>query len=236
LGADVERVLLTNGGAEAISLVAAELGGHVREPEFSLHPRGDDGPSWRSNPHNPTGLLAAADDVVEVWDEAFYPLATGRWSRGDVAAGSALAVVGSLTKLFNCPGLRLGYVMADPSLIAALARRQPAWSVGSLALAVLPDLLEHADRDLTSWAAGVTTLRHDLVAMLTQYDIHPEPSDANFVLAQGPADLRDRLLVQGIVVRDCTSFGLPTHVRIAVPDAAGLARLASALERVVVSA
>ncbi len=88
--------------------------------------------------------------AADVWDEAFYPLATGRWSRGDVAAGSATAVVGSLTKLFDCPGLRLGYVMADPALIERLSRRQPAWSVGSLALAVLPDLLEHAERDLSS--------------------------------------------------------------------------------------
>jgi histidinol-phosphate/aromatic aminotransferase/cobyric acid decarboxylase-like protein len=231
LGVDVARLLLTNGGAEAISLVAAELGGRVREPEFSLHPRDAGGVTWRSNPHNPTGRLAAPDDVADVWDEAFYPLSTGRWSRGDVALGSSTAVVGSLTKLFNCPGLRLGYVMADPSLIEQVARRQPAWSVGSLALAVLPDLLEHATRDLSSWAAGVTTLRHALVAMLLQYDIEPEPSDANFVLAQGSADLRDRLLTQGVVIRDCTSFGLPHHVRIAVPDAGGLERLALALER-----
>ncbi len=58
--------------------------------------------------------------------------------------------------------------------------------------------------------------------MLAQYDIRPEPSDANFVLAEGPPDLRDRLLTSGVVVRDCTSFGLPRHVRIAVPDAGGV--------------
>ena len=228
LGVSVERVLLTNGGAEAISLLAAEVGGRVvSEPEFSLHPREGAGLWWRSNPHNPTGLLAGAEVVADVWDEAFYPLATGHWTRGD----SSATVVGSLTKLFNCPGLRLGYVVAEPSLIAALARRQPAWSVGGLALAVLPDLLELADAEMAAWAAGVTTLRHDLVTVLQQFGIASQPSDANFVLARGPADLRDRLLLAGVVVRDCASFGLPELVRIAVPDAAGLERLALALDR-----
>ena len=58
------RLLLTNGGAEAIALVAAELGpGWVDEPDFSLYRRhlpaiDPDGPRWRSNPHNPTGRLA----------------------------------------------------------------------------------------------------------------------------------------------------------------------------------
>jgi histidinol-phosphate/aromatic aminotransferase/cobyric acid decarboxylase-like protein len=35
-----------------------------------------------------------------------------------------------------------------------------------------------------------------------------------------------------VVVRDCRSFGLPDHVRIAVPDASGLERLDAALARV----
>ena len=72
---DPDRLLLTNGGAEAIALVGAELGGRVEEPDFALYPRGG-GPLWRSNPHNPTGRLARGP--ADVWDEAFYPLATGR--------------------------------------------------------------------------------------------------------------------------------------------------------------
>ncbi len=73
MGVEPERLLLTNGGAEAIALVAAELGGRVVEPEFGLHPRST-GPLWRSNPHSPSGLLAAADETADVWDEAFFPL------------------------------------------------------------------------------------------------------------------------------------------------------------------
>lgn len=222
---DASRLLLTNGGAEAIALLAAEVGGRVDEPDFALYPRGDRGPRWRSNPHNPGGRLAPADEQAGVWDEAFYPLATGRWTRGDAGA----AVVGSLTKLLACPGLRVGYVLApDDELVDRLRRRQPVWSVNGLACAALPDLL--ATADLSAWATAVATLRAQLVAVLAAAGLRPERSDANFVLVRAPG-LRTRLARRGVLVRDCHSFGLPDHVRIAVPDAAGLARLEEALCR-----
>lgn len=217
---DPERLLLTNGGAEAIGLVAGEVGGRVDEPDFALYPRSS-GPLWRSNPHNPSGRLAAADDVAGVWDEAFYPLATGRWTRGDAL------VVGSLTKLLGCPGLRIGYVLArDQAFIRRLRGRQPEWSVNGLAAASLPDLLDSVD--LRGWAADVAGLRGRLVRVLSDAGLEPQPSDANFVLVRAPG-LRARLAPQAILVRDCASFGLPDHVRIAVPDHAGLARLGDAL-------
>lgn len=233
LGVDPARVLLTNGGSEAIALVAGELGrGWVDEPDFSLYRRhlgslDGAGPRWRSNPHNPTGLLAGADRPAAVWDEAFYPLATGWWSRGDADRGSI--VVGSLTKLLGCPGLRLGYVLApDDALVGRLAGRQPQWSVNGLAAAALPDLLEQVD--LPRWAAAVARLRSELVDLLDHHGLAPRPSDANFVLVDQAAGLRERLTPHGVVVRDCTSFGLPGAVRVAVPDGDGLAHLARALE------
>ncbi|MHB1783292.1 MAG: aminotransferase class I/II-fold pyridoxal phosphate-dependent enzyme [Acidimicrobiales bacterium] len=222
MGVETDRLLLTNGGSEAISLVAGELGGHVEEPEFSLHPRGG-GPRWRSNPHNPTGRLAAAHERAGVWDEAFYPLATGRWTRGDPDA----VVVGSLTKLCSCPGLRLGYVLAAPELIARLASRQVCWSVNALAAALLPELL--AGVDLPSWAAGIAELRTKLVGVLDAHGLEPLASDANYVLCARADGLRERLVPYGVVVRDCTTFGLSGHARVAVPGELGLARLADAL-------
>lgn len=227
MGVDPARLLLTNGGAEAIAVVGAELGGWVDDPDFALYPRGDadDGPRWRSNPHNPTGRLAATDERAGVWDEAFYPLATGRWTRGDAGA----VVVGSLTKLLACPGLRVGYVLApDNRLVDALRRRQPAWSVNGLAAAALPDLLETVD--LPGWSSAVAMLRARLVGLLVGAGMVPEPSDANFVLVRAPG-LRSRLARHAVLVRDCATFGLPDHVRIAVPDAGGLVRLEEALCR-----
>jgi histidinol-phosphate/aromatic aminotransferase/cobyric acid decarboxylase-like protein len=227
-GVAVDRVVLTNGGAEAIALVAAELGaGWVEAPDFSLYerhlPRLDRAAGrWRSNPRNPTGELAAPDATAAVWDEAFYPLATGAWTRGDADAGSV--VVGSLTKLFACPGLRAGYVLApDTALADALRRRRPAWSVGGLACALLPELLAAAD--LPGWAKEVADLRAALVALLRDLGHEVHAADAPWVLVPGAGDLRDRLAASGVLVRDCTSFGLPGTVRIAVPTEPGLTRL-----------
>jgi len=227
---DSSRLLLTNGGAEAIALVATELGrGWADTCDFALYRRhlpelDPSGPRFRSNPHNPTGRLAPANDRAEVWDEAFYPLATGSWTRGDAAV-----VVGSLTKLLACPGLRIGYVLApEAGLIEKLALRQPRWSVNGLAVAALPDLL--AGADLAGWAAAVTELREALVELLGAHGLDPQPSDANYVLCARAPGLRERLAPHGVVVRDCASFGLPGQVRVAVPDAEGLVRLRAALE------
>jgi histidinol-phosphate/aromatic aminotransferase/cobyric acid decarboxylase-like protein len=220
MGVARERLLLTNGGAEAIALVAAEVGGRVDEPDFGLHPRGG-GPLWRSNPHSPSGLLARSDQIADVWDEAFYPLATGHWTRGD---GSV--VVGSLTKLLACPGLRLGYVLGDPDLIVRCRTLQPEWSVGAVAASALPDLLGAVD--LPAWCAGVAELRGALTDLLASHGLPVRPSDANWVLVDR-AGLREALAPHGIVVRDCASFGLPGVTRVAVPSEQGLDRLAAAL-------
>jgi histidinol-phosphate/aromatic aminotransferase/cobyric acid decarboxylase-like protein len=170
-------------------------------------------------------MLASDDEHVDVWDEAFYPLATGRWSRGDADAGAV--VVGSFTKVFACPGLRLGYVLApDPGTLAAIAAGQPAWSVNALALAVLPDLLAAAD--LPAWHAALVARRVELVGLLQSAGLAVEAADAPWVLVRSPG-LRARLAPHGVVVRDCSSFGLPEHVRVAVPDDRGLARLEEVL-------
>ncbi|MDQ1497948.1 MAG: histidinol-phosphate aminotransferase [Actinomycetota bacterium] len=240
LGTQPERVLLTNGGAEAIALVAGDLGraAVARPAEFSLYARHlaevvdpaeePAAPRFRSNPNNPTGRLAAAGDTAAVWDEAFYPLATGVWTRGDVTAGRAAIAVGSLTKVFACPGLRVGYVYADPAVISRLAARQPRWALNGLAAALVPDLLARAD--LPAWAAATARRRAALSAAIPGV----EPSDANFALIgvdEGAAAARTRLARHRVLVRDCTSFGLPGHIRVAVPDEAGLARLVDAWER-----
>jgi threonine-phosphate decarboxylase len=221
-------VVLTNGGSEAIALVAAEVGaGWVEHPDFSLYERhlpalDPAAGRWRSNPRNPTGELAPPDAEAAVWDEAFFPLATGTWTRGEGI------VVGSLTKLFACPGLRAGYVVApDVELAAAVRARRPAWSVGGLACALLPELV--ATADLPGWAAATAARRGELVDVLATAGFTVVAADAPWVLVPAAGDLRERLAAAGILVRDCASFGLAGTVRIGVPTTPGLARLARAL-------
>jgi histidinol-phosphate/aromatic aminotransferase/cobyric acid decarboxylase-like protein len=231
LALDPARVVLSAGAAQAITLVAAEHPvGWVEPPDFTLYATAlrelrPGAPSWRSDPHNPSGRLAAPGDRAAVRDEAFYPLATGRWTRGD---GDAIAL-GSLTKVFAAPGLRLGFVVArDPDEAARLRGRRPQWAVGGLECAVLADLLAVAD--LSAWSARIARARADLAALLRRADYDPVAADAPWVLVPRSDGLRDRLAHEGVVVRDCASFGLEATHRIAVPDDDGLERLERALE------
>ena len=229
VGVDPDRLVATAGGAQAIALVAARLGtGWVDEPDFSLYRRHlgrlDPGaPRWRSDPHSPSGRLAASGERADVWDEAFLPLAAGAWTRG--RPGWA---VGSLTKAFACPGLRLGYAVApDGGAADALRRARPAWAVGGLACALVADLAALADPP--GWTAAVAAARAELVSVLAAHGWSPQAADAPWVLVPGARGLRSALARRAVVVRDCASFGLADHVRIAVPDGAGLDRLDTAL-------
>lgn len=227
MGVDTEHLLLTNGGAEAIQLVGAQLGGRVEEPDFSLYPRRG-GPTWRSNPNNPLGTLAGEDDRAGVWDEAFWPLATGTWTRGDYLQGAV--VVGSLTKLLACPGLRIGYVLcADPAVMRAIRDSQPAWSLNGLAAEALPDLL--APVDLPAWSRATEQMRTDLRDLLAGRGLSVRPNGCGpWVLVDDAGSLRHRLLRLGVVVRDCSSFGMPGTVRIAVPRPSRWHQLQRALD------
>ncbi len=231
IGVDRDRLVLTNGGAEAIALVAAELGrGHVQDPEFSLYRRhltvDPAAGRWRSNPSNPLGQLASDDERAAVWDEAFYPLATGQWSRGDDDGWR----LGSLTKLWACAGLRLGYVIAPDAEAAAVIRgRRPRWSVNGLALALVPTLL--ARTNLAAWRTAIAEMRASFASELSSLGYAVTESEANWVLIDGP-DLRSPLAGQGVLVRDCASFGLEGTTRVAVPRPDEVARVLAAFEAI----
>lgn len=239
LDVDPERVVLTNGGSEAIALTASIVGsGHIVEPEFSLYRRHlpqvlESAGRWRSNPSNPLGQLADDDDVAAVWDEAFYPLATGRWTRGDDEAWR----LGSLTKLWSCAGLRLGFVIApDIDLADEVRARQPRWSVNGLALSMLGDLLD--ETDLVAWSHQLGLLGQTFATGLTTMGYDAATTKVNWILIQTGSEpaarrLRDRLLHEHILVRDCANFGLPGTIRVALPHPSDIDRVLSVFERCV---
>ncbi|QGG95263.1 aminotransferase class I/II-fold pyridoxal phosphate-dependent enzyme [Actinomarinicola tropica] len=232
LGVDPDLLVLTAGASQAIALVAwARPDGHVVEPEFSgyrRHLRSVDpgSPRWRSNPHSPSGRLARPDDLASVWDEAYWPLATGTWTRGDHRNGAV--VIGSLTKLLACPGLRLGYVLApDVSTAEQLRALRPEWAVGALALEVADDALDALD--LADTARRVAAARTALATAVAAHGWDVDAADAPWILVRGAAGLRATLARRAVVVRDCTSFGWPDTVRIGIPGPADLDRFLSAL-------
>ena len=132
----------------------------------------------------------------------------------------------STTKLWNCPGLRLGYVIApDADAADRVRHRQPEWAVNALALAVLPELL--ARTDLPGWHSQIGELQTKFAASLDALGYRVETTAVNWVLVDHP-DLRSLLARQRVVVRDCTSFGLPGLHRVALPHPADFARVLAA--------
>lgn len=194
-----------------------------------------------ANPANPTGvhlerghiegwLEEARPLVVDAAYEAFVP---GAWDAVDlVRAGGNAVVVRSMTKLHAIPGIRLGYVVAAPEVIARLGRLQHSWSLDAVAQAVGPvALAEHHARVRLLEQAWAT--RDRMRAALAEGGLRLGPSMANFLLVEvgdAPA-VRLALARAGILVRDCASFGLPRWIRVAVPRPEEAARVADAILR-----
>lgn len=237
LTVDPDRLVLTNGAAEAIAILTRMFPvGDLNEPEFSLYREGlatvrPGAARWRTNPSSPLGELAAPDDEAEFWDESHYATATGRWTRGDDAAWR----ITSLTKVWRCAGLRLGFVLAPtPDDALEFRRRQPEWSVNGIALGAVEPLLDVTD--LAGWRDAIRRGRRDLVAVLRSRGLDARETDAGWVLVDEAPAITEPLFQRRILVRELSNYGLPGRLRIAVPDERGLARLVAALDEIDITA
>jgi histidinol-phosphate aminotransferase len=95
---------------------------------------------------------------------------------------------------------------------------RPPWSVNAGALrAGLAALRPDAQAHLTRARRLISTSRAALTAGFTSLGYEVAPAAANFLLVNvgDAAAFRRSLLPHGLVVRDCTSFGLPSHIRVA---------------------
>lgn len=194
-----------------------------------------------SNPVNPTGqyfsmtdiesVLDVFEDTLLVLDEAYASFVTGRWSSELLLDRPNLLVLRSMTKDYALAGLRLGYALAHQSIITVLERVQPPWSVNSAAqlagLAVID-----AGGYLGRCRKRINVARAFLVRWLKHLGLEPVPSEANFFLVKvgNAARFRHALLLQGFLVRDCTSFGLPEYIRLGVRTLPECRRLIRAIK------
>jgi histidinol-phosphate/aromatic aminotransferase/cobyric acid decarboxylase-like protein len=103
-------------------------------------------------------------------------------------------------------------------VIEQMAAMQPSWPVGASALAAGLAMLA-VDGPQRRVLPDVTRVRTKLVDAFADAGLEVVPGRANFILVRvGEATaFRTRLLRRGFAVRDCTSFGLPEWVRVAVP-------------------
>ncbi len=192
------------------------------------------------NPNNPTGkylpreiiekILQACPDTLLVLDEAFIRFVAGAWSSRELLGFDNLLVLRSLTKDYALTGLRVGYAIGSPAVIQTAEKVQPPWSVNTLAqVAAIAALRD--EKHLRDSLAALARAKDKFDRDLDQLGWRVTPSATNFFLMQAPSasELARQLRERKIVVRDCTSFGLPTFVRIAARKPEENAQLVSAL-------
>ena len=129
-----------------------------------------------------------------------------------------LVILRSLTKDHAVPGLRLGYLLAAPEIATAVESVRPPWSVNAGALrAGLAALRPAAQAHVRHAHAIVRASRTLLSDGFAERGYPVTPGQANFLLVDvgDGAVFRRRLLPRGLVVRDCASFNLAAHVRVA---------------------
>jgi len=185
------------------------------------------------NPENPTGEMLQKEHVLEdivqsswdpdralvVIDEAFIDLADPLESVIPYIAGRKKAVVlRSLTKSFGMPGIRFGYAISDSDIIRSIERLRPPWSVNALSEKVAKEAFSRMN-ELSVSREYIKKEREFMIVSFENAGFQCSNAAANYILirAQRPAaQIAADMISHGFLVRDCTSFGLPHSVRVAV--------------------
>ena len=206
---------------------------------------------WLCNPLNPVGVAFPREQVLQLladvecvggWlvvDEAFIEYCPEHSVVTEVAGHERLLVAGSMTKILGIPGVRLGYLCAQPRVLDGLAPYQRPWELNCFAAAVLRALPEHLPERAAD-AVRNAQRREMLRNGLEQLGAFAYPSEAAFVLADFARPVHpvaEAMRARGILVRECMDFaGIDDgcHLRLAVKEEAAQKKLLAAMQEVIV--
>lgn len=206
----------------AVALTAAGVSVHhvVLDPPFGLAGAAvpDDADLVVvGNPTNPTSVLHTREQLLAlrrpgrilVVDEAFADSIPGE---PHSLAGDALPdvlVLRSLTKTWALAGLRVGYALGCPEVLARLTAQRPHWPVGTLQLTAIADCCgRQAVADAAAGAERLARLRAEMVTDLASVGAEVVDGRAPFVLFRMPdaVHIRKTLHDRGIALRRCDTF------------------------------
>jgi histidinol-phosphate aminotransferase len=178
-------------------------------------------------------IAEAATPGILIIDEAYVPFVEEPWDATALLEMGNVVLLRSMTKDHALAGVRLGYALGSAKVLDSLKIYQPFWSVNTVAQAA--GLAAIADRRHVAQAKKIVTeARAYLHTALEEMGAHALPASANFLLVKvgNARSIRTALLKRGICVRDCTSFGLPQYIRIAVRTVPECQKLITNLQEV----
>lgn len=202
---------------------------------------------YLANPNNPTGTWFGRDaftafmakvprDVIVVMDEAYAEMADA-----EADAATALPLLSTypnllltrtFSKAYGLAGLRVGYLIGAPGLVAVMERLRESFNVNGPALAACEAALGD-DVHLRSSCERNAQQRAALADALRQRGLRVYPSQTNFLLVRFGADtvrIEADVAARGVVLRPMGGYGLPECLRITVGDADENRRLLAALD------
>lgn len=176
-----------------------------------------------TSPHNPSGSVMSLAEVTTlaeavdsgtlvVVDEAYGEFADEESAVSLLDAHDNIAVLRTFSKAYGLAGLRIGYAVVPAAWGDAYARVNTPFAASEpacrAALAALADT-DHVEH-------SVETARWAREYLAAELDAPTFESAGNFVLAAvgDAAAVAEAAQREGVIVRDCTSFGLPGCVRI----------------------
>jgi histidinol-phosphate aminotransferase len=191
---------------------------------------------YLTTPHNPTGAEFAREDVVElaervgdrtllVVDEAYGEFTEAPSAVDLLAEFDNVAVTRTFSKAYGLAGLRIGWAAVPEAWADAYARVNTPFAASELALRAALAALDDDEHLRTT----VDTARWAREYIYEHLDAPTWESGGNFVLADvgdasgtrskgspssPAATVAEASQRRGVIVRDCTSFGLPSCVRI----------------------
>lgn len=209
--------------------------GHVLGWDQDFQPNPARGIVWTGHPNNPTGRAWDRDrllDVIDrspegltVVDEAYLPFLPDEAERTVVPAvvdRENLIVMRSMTKIYAIPGLRIGYAIASPALIAKLRRCQQPWTVTTAsevaAIASVDDdeYLHRTIELIATEAVRMTDRVWDVPGLRPAWPARDRPDSApplaNFVLVSlvdtpwTSLQVQEALARRGLLVRECSNY------------------------------
>jgi len=208
------------------------------------------------NPNNPTSTLIPKEDLLEIIEEASkehilifldedFMEFLDEGKRFSLASGvetyQNLFILRSFTKVFGLTGLRVGYGMACEEIINLLFKAKIPWTVNCLAQAAAIAALRDKEY-LEKTRELIGGERTFLLSKLRKIKgLKVFPANANFIFMDvrrmgfTAAQLKEKMLEYGVLIRDCSSFrGLDEYyIRVAIRTRRDNEKLLEVLERVV---